>query len=41
VLVIQGGREVIVGTIAEIRASRPDIEGGDLEEIFLALTETE
>jgi ABC-2 type transport system ATP-binding protein len=39
VLIIQGGRQVTVGTIAEIRASRPELEGRDLEDIFLALTE--
>lgn len=40
VLVIQRGREVISGRIDEIRASRPELEGRDLEDIFLALTES-
>jgi len=38
VLVINRGRLVAIGTIAEIVASRPDLQGRDLEEIFLALT---
>jgi ABC-2 type transport system ATP-binding protein len=38
VLVINRGRLVAIGTIAEIVASRPDLQGRGLEEIFLALT---
>jgi len=40
VLVIHRGRLVAIGTIAEIVASRPDLQGRSLEEIFLALTGT-
>ena len=40
VLVIHRGRLVAIGTIAEIVASRPDLQGQSLEEIFLALTGT-
>lgn len=40
VLVIHRGRVVAIGTIAEIVASRPDLQGRSLEEIFLALTDT-
>lgn len=40
VLVIHRGRVVAIGTIAEIVASRPDLQGRSLEEIFLALTGT-
>jgi ABC-2 type transport system ATP-binding protein len=39
ILVIQRGRAVATGAIAEIRASRPDLEGRGLEDVFLALTE--
>ena len=41
VLVIQGGRQVAAGTIAEIVAHRPDLVGRGLEEVFLALTTPE
>lgn len=41
ILLIQGGRSVAVGPIAEIVMSRPELEGRGLEEVFLALTETE
>jgi len=40
VLVIHRGRLVAIGTIAEIVASRPDLQGRSLEEIFLSLTGT-
>jgi ABC-2 type transport system ATP-binding protein len=40
VLVIHRGRLVAIGTIAEIVAARPDLQGRSLEEIFLALTGT-
>lgn len=40
ILVIHQGRAVAVGTIAEIRASRPELEGKGLEDVFLALTES-
>jgi len=40
VLVIHRGRLVAIGTIAEIVATRPDLQGRSLEEIFLALTGT-
>ncbi|HEV8265060.1 MAG TPA: ABC transporter ATP-binding protein [Gemmatimonadales bacterium] len=39
VLVIHRGRLVALGTIAEIVAARPDLQGKTLEEVFLALTE--
>ncbi|MGH7507774.1 MAG: ABC transporter ATP-binding protein [Longimicrobiales bacterium] len=39
ILVIQRGRSVAAGSIADIRASRPDLEGRGLEDVFLALTE--
>jgi ABC-2 type transport system ATP-binding protein len=38
VLIMQGGRKVILGTIEDILAERPDLRGRSLEEIFLALT---
>ena len=38
VLIIQQGRKVALGTIAEIAADRPEIAGRGLEEIFLSLT---
>ena len=38
VLILQRGRMVALGTIAEILAGRPDLEGRSLEDIFLALT---
>jgi ABC-2 type transport system ATP-binding protein len=37
VLVMQGGRAVAFGTIAEIVASRPALSGRRLEDVFLAL----
>ncbi|HEV2750660.1 MAG TPA: ABC transporter ATP-binding protein [Gemmatimonadales bacterium] len=40
VLIMQGGRKVILGTIEDILAERPDLRGRSLEEIFLALTGT-
>jgi ABC-2 type transport system ATP-binding protein len=39
ILVIQRGRAVADGRIDEIRASRPDLVGRGLEDLFLALTE--
>ena len=38
VLILQRGRMVALGTIPEILASRPDLQGKSLEDIFLALT---
>ncbi len=38
VLVIQRGRKVALGSMAEILAERPELHGRSLEEIFLALT---
>ncbi len=38
VLIIQQGRKVALGTLAEIAADRPEIAGQGLEEIFLTLT---
>ncbi|HYL72218.1 MAG TPA: ABC transporter ATP-binding protein [Candidatus Dormibacteraeota bacterium] len=38
VLIIQRGRKVAHGSIAEILAGRPDLQGKSLEEVFLALT---
>lgn len=38
VLILQRGRMVAIGTIAEILAGRPDLQGKSLEDIFLALT---
>jgi ABC-2 type transport system ATP-binding protein len=38
VLIMQGGRKVILGTIEDILAERPDLRGRSLEEIFLVLT---
>jgi len=38
ILIIQGGQCMVLGTIAEIAASRPDLEGRGLEELFLAIT---
>jgi ABC-2 type transport system ATP-binding protein len=40
VLVIHRGRMVAMGTIADIVASRPELAGRGLEEVFLALTGT-
>src|SRR5213593_1215796 len=39
VLIMQRGRKVALGTIAEILTERPDLRGLSLEDIFLALTE--
>jgi len=38
VLILQRGRMVALGTIPEILAGRPDLQGRSLEDIFLALT---
>lgn len=38
VLIIQEGRRVALGTMAEIAADRPELSGRGLEEIFLSLT---
>jgi ABC-2 type transport system ATP-binding protein len=38
ILVIQGGRLVVIGAIEEIVAGRPQLAGRGLEEVFLALT---
>jgi ABC-2 type transport system ATP-binding protein len=38
VLILQKGRRVAFGTVAEISADRPEIIGRGLEEIFLSLT---
>jgi len=38
ILILQAGRLVALGTTAEIAASRPNLVGRGLEEIFLALT---
>ena len=38
VLILQRGRMVALGTIPEILAGRPDLQGKSLEDIFLALT---
>jgi ABC-2 type transport system ATP-binding protein len=38
VLVLQHGRAVALGTIAEIVAERPELAGRPLEDVFLALT---
>ena len=39
IVVIQSGRVVAHGAIREIAASRPELEGRGLEELFLAITE--
>lgn len=39
ILVIQKGRSVFAGTMADIKDHRPDLEGQGLEAVFLALTE--
>jgi ABC-2 type transport system ATP-binding protein len=39
ILVIHGGQLVASGSMAEIGASRPDLAGRGLEDVFLALTE--
>ncbi len=38
VLIIQNGRMVALGSVAEIAAGRPELSGRGLEEIFLSLT---
>ncbi|HLB10801.1 MAG TPA: hypothetical protein VK617_14780, partial [Gemmatimonadaceae bacterium] len=38
-LVMQRGRVIALGTIAEIVAERPDLAGRALEDVFLALIE--
>jgi len=38
VLILQGGRLVALGSMAEISAERPELTGRGLEEIFLTLT---
>lgn len=38
VLILQAGRLVALGTVAEISAERPELSGRGLEEIFLTLT---
>jgi ABC-2 type transport system ATP-binding protein len=38
VLIIQGGRRVALGSVAEIISGRPELSGLGLEEIFLSLT---
>ena len=38
VLIIQRGQAVAMGTLAEIAASRPELSGRGLEELFLSLT---
>lgn len=38
ILVIQMGRKVAAGSLSEILASKPELEGQGLEDVFLALT---
>src|SRR5512143_1930973 len=38
VLILHRGRSVLLGTMAEILAGRPDLAGKSLEDVFLALT---
>jgi ABC-2 type transport system ATP-binding protein len=38
ILIIQNGQAMVIGTIAEIAASRPQLAGRGLEELFLAIT---
>ncbi len=38
ILVLRGGEQVALGSIAEIEASRPALAGRGLEELFIALT---
>ncbi len=40
ILVMQQGRRVAIGSVAEIAASRPELQGRGLEDVFLSLTET-
>ena len=37
-LIIQNGQAMVIGTIAEIAASRPQLAGRGLEDLFLAIT---
>ena len=39
IAVIHGGRIAAMGSLAEIAASRPEMEGRGLEDLFLAITE--
>ena len=39
ILLLDRGRAVAAGPIADIVASRPELEGRGLEDVFLALTE--
>jgi ABC-2 type transport system ATP-binding protein len=39
ILVIHRGALVAAGTIAQLTADRPELAGGDLEDVFLALTQ--
>jgi ABC-2 type transport system ATP-binding protein len=38
ILIIQNGKAMAFGTIQEIIAERPQLAGGDLEDVFLAVT---
>src|SRR5690606_33170463 len=38
ILVLQNGRRVAIGTVAEIVAEHPTLAGRPLEDVFLALT---
>ena len=38
ILIIQSGKAMALGTIQEIIAERPQLAGGDLEDVFLAVT---
>ena len=38
ILIIQNGQAMVIGTIAEIAASRPQLAGRGLEDLFLAIT---
>lgn len=38
ILVIKEGREVVTGSLEEIRSSRPELEDRGLEDVFLAVT---
>ena len=40
VLVMQRGRAVAIGTIAEIKQARPELAGLSLEDLFIALVGT-
>ncbi len=41
ILVLRNGKKVAAGSISEIVSHRPELEGLGLEEVFLALTETD